>query len=203
MFCARCGTPVNSNARFCPSCGATLGQSQPSTPAPAVPTWQPQPSAPAAPIYAAPPQFPDYSQPPLIRQSKLSTGAKVWCWLCIIANFIAANLNVVAATTSRGLTDQVLGLLIVSTLLAYTAFSGYIVLLCGKKAGFWMICAAAVLCAILNLVALAIPQAAFNLLNPIITWLFIRENWSRWPEIDKANKAAKLDKMIRRAGGYR
>ena len=127
----------------------------------------------------------------------LSTGAKVWCWVCLIANFVAA-LKLVINTIEyySYLSDIDLGLIIIVVILSYTAFAGYIALLAGKKAGFYLICACAIVICILNIIDGAYIYAICCFVNPLITWLVIRKTLPNWNEIAVARKTAKLQRKL-------
>ncbi len=61
MFCTKCGTPLNEDAKFCTKCGNPVSQAAPVTPAPQVQQAVTEP--PVQQVYQAPPVQQPYPQP--------------------------------------------------------------------------------------------------------------------------------------------
>jgi len=124
------------------------------------------------------------------RKKKLSTGAIIWCWICLVLNFVVPTLLIQAYDMGGGGSEG-LPLLIVGAVVGGLCAVGYIVLLVGKKVGFFILCGSAAVSAILSIVAMNIPQAALGFINPFITWLLIKGRWNTWDEIDREKATAK------------
>ena len=136
-------------------------------------------------------------------ERKMSIGARIWICLCLAASLAMAIVFIVLFALSdrsapfAGLTAGQLAAIVAPLFL--TA-AGYLILLCGKKAGFYVILAVAVFCAVFALIAKMLLPALFSFLNPLITWLLLRKRWDRWHEIDKQRMAVrrKSKKLKRR-----
>lgn len=136
-------------------------------------------------------------------ERKMSIGARIWICLCLAASLAMAIVFIVLFALSdrsapfAGLTAGQLAAIVAPLFL--TA-AGYLILLCGKKAGFYVILAVAVFCAVFALIAKMLLPALFSFLNPLITWLLLRKRFDRWHEIDKQRMAVqrKSKKLKRR-----
>ena len=136
-------------------------------------------------------------------ERKMSIGARIWICLCLAASLAMAIVFIVLFALSdrsapfAGLTAGQLAAIVAPLFL--TA-AGYLILLCGKKAGFYVILTVAVFCAVFALIAKMLLPALFSFLNPLITWLLLRKRWDRWNEIDKQRMAVrrKSKKLKRR-----
>ena len=117
------------------------------------------------------------------RKKRLSTGATVWCWICLFANLSGFTLLIEANGRSGGGSGYP-PLLVVVAVVGGVCSVGYMCLLAGKKFGFFIICGSAAACAIINIVIMAIPQAVVAFANPLITWLLIKGSWHTWDEIE-------------------
>lgn len=115
-----------------------------------------------------------------ISKQKLSVAAKIWCLLCIIASIVL--IKVFEFKYDNG---NLSAYQIISFVFFISFIIGYIVLLAGKKAGFFIICAVAVCNAFLSVIETNILQAILSFVNPLITWLLIRQRWGEWEEIDR------------------
>lgn len=123
-------------------------------------------------------------------QKKISLLTRIWISFCIVANLAVIVLGAVAFGSGiyeplNSLTEsqQMLVILPYVVILA-----GYIVLMCGKKSGYFIVFVAAIINAIYSLsISLWLP-ALFCLLNPVITWLLVRSRWAHWKEIDEQNR---------------
>jgi hypothetical protein len=124
-------------------------------------------------------------------ERKMSAVARIWICLCMAASLAMAIVFIVLfSTDSRilgAMTEKQLAWVVVPLFLTC---AGYFVLLCGKKAGFYAVLAVAVFSAVCSLAAKMLLPALFSLVNPIVTWLLLRNRWNQWSEIDKRRLAA-------------
>jgi len=143
-------------------------------------------------------------------EKKLTAGAKAWCWICLVASIsygVVFTMFIMFFSEGYYVNVPMVALAAVMVAVGYLAFTGYIILLAGKRLGFYWVCATGVLGVLAGVVAalfgsmqglspllavgfLATNAAAiiFSLLGPLVTWRLIHSNWRRWPEIDAANK---------------
>ena len=125
-------------------------------------------------------------------EKKLSIFGGIWVILCMAGSLALAIVLIVLYATSDGasalsrLTEGQVAM--VAAPLFLTAI-GYLVLLCGKKAGFYVVLAAALFSAVCSLVMQQPLPAVFSFVNPVITWLLLKKRWDRWPEIDAQRRA--------------
>lgn len=125
-------------------------------------------------------------------EKKLSIFGGIWVILCMAGSLALAIVLIVLYATSDGasalarLTEGQVAM--VAAPLFLTAI-GYLVLLCGKKAGFYVVLAAALFSAVCSLVMQQPLPAVFSFVNPVITWLLLKKCWDRWPEIDAQRRA--------------
>lgn len=206
--CTNCGNPMDAAAAFCGTCGARVVRAAPApaaamAPAAYVPPPQSQPPQPYQPeqstaqpqAWQGPAPAP-WGTPPVQKQQKLSGVAKAWCWFGIVVNLIAAGLAI--ALLNVGYDDD--ASVVMSVVAATLAICGYVVLLCGKKPGFFLVCGAAVLSMVGNIIFGDYGQALLNLLAPAITWLLLKDSWAQWGDITEANKARAFQRWQREHG---
>jgi len=127
-------------------------------PPPGPTAWMPQPGAA---LTAKPKRF--------------STGALVWLWLCVAANTAVFGLSL-GLNVAAGNED---GLAIGAMMASLGVAIGYLVLLAGRKAGYYLICLLVVALLVLGTLQgnwVPWPMGALNL---AITGLFIRPSWPR------------------------
>lgn len=110
-----------------------------------------------------------------------NTGAKVWLWIVFVLNIIAF---VFAAIGVIGLTALLGPLVLVATLLSLVVEVILIVgvamlLFKGKKIGFYLLVACAVIGLILNLIsgAAIVKSIISAVVMPLITYLLIKKQW--------------------------
>ena len=121
---------------------------------------------------------------------KLGTGLQVWLWIIFVLNIITA-LGALAAVVG----SAALGVGPVYTILCVVSFLLEIVLIVGiamllfksKKVGFYMICGAAVIGFVVNLItyglvsgltAINIGRAVVGLVVcPLVTYLLAKNDW--------------------------
>jgi hypothetical protein len=90
--------------------------------------------------------------------------------------------------------------IVLTVLGALTALS-YIILVAGKKLGFYMACTCALAMACACAAALVVFKALIGIaavlviIGPVITWLLIRKNWSNWQAIGKFNQQLKNSRV--------
>ena len=126
-------------------------------------------------------------------ERKHSVLSILWLCLCLVGSlamaivFIVLFANGGPSSPLGGLTVTQLVLIVTSLFL--TA-AGYLILLCGKKAGFYAVLAVAVFSAVCSLIAKTALPALFSFVNPLITWLLLRKRWDRWPKIEEQRTAA-------------
>lgn len=125
-------------------------------------------------------------------EKKLSIFGGIWVILCMAGSLALAIVLIVLYATSDDasalarLTEGQVAM--VAAPLFLTAI-GYLVLLCGKKVGFYVVLAAALFSAVCSLVMQQPLPAVFSFVNPVITWLLLKKRWDRWPEIDAQRRA--------------
>ena len=126
-------------------------------------------------------------------ERKMSIMARLWICLCFAASLAMAIVFIVIYTAGGpssplgGLTVTQLVILVTSLFLTS---AGYLVLLIGKKAGFYIVLAVAVFSALYSLSAGMLLPALFSFVNPVITWLLLRTRWNRWKKIDAQRMTA-------------
>ena len=125
-------------------------------------------------------------------EKKLSLGAKIWIILCMAASLALAIVLIVLYATADGsapLVGLTGGQIAAAVAPLYLTAAGYLLLLCGKKIGFYGVLAAALFNAVYSLIVKQPLTAAFSFVNPVITWLLLRRRWSRWQQIDEKRAA--------------
>lgn len=124
----------------------------------------------------------------------LSTGLKVWLWIIFVINIVSA-LVMVAGVAGSAALGSVLGLGAIYTVLCVVSLILEIVLIAGlamllfksKKMGFYLICAAAGIGFVVNMItygvigsltAANVVRAIISMvLCPLITYLFAKNDW--------------------------
>ena len=125
-------------------------------------------------------------------KKKLSIWGGIWVILCMAGSLALAIVLIVLYATSDGasaLARLTEGQVVMVAAPLFLTAIGYLVLLCGKKAGFYVVLAAALFSAVCSLVMQQPLPAVFSFVNPVITWLLLRKRWDRWPEIDMQRRA--------------
>lgn len=104
----------------------------------------------------------------------MTTGLKVWLWIVLVLNAISAVISLIAALISPVLWISVIaGILIIV---------GAIMLLQTKKIGFYLICGAAVVGLIVNVINgrnifMALISAV---VMPLIIYLLMKNTWNQF-----------------------
>ena len=111
------------------------------------------------------------------RPIRLGTGAKIWCWLCIVATTVSVVALFIRSAQYYGSTQGA------DPIAALIGVVGFILLLRHEKAGFMILLAALGTAFLTN----APNYLCYNfsyfvtslsmLLNPLITWFIIRGAW--------------------------
>ena len=127
-----------------------------------------------------------------IREEKrnLGTGLQVWLWIIFVLNIITAlgALAAVVGSAALGVGPVYTVLCVVSFLLEIVLIVGIAMLLFkSKKVGFYMICGAAVIGFVVNLItyglvsgltAINIGRAVVGLVVcPLVTYLLAKNDW--------------------------
>jgi len=107
---------------------------------------------------------------------KLSGGAKAWIIICIVVNAIVGFVAFGMSTS-----PDASQLLVLSGILSFAVVTGYSILLASKKLGFYIVCGCVVVAIIINLATGNFAQVLVGVLNPTITWLLVRNLWSKAP----------------------
>ena len=125
----------------------------------------------------------EYVQPGIEKKSYPTTGAKVWCVICIVANLAAAG-QLMGAMNIAGnymAIDEIFLFIIFPIIVSFAAVTGFAILLSGRKAGFYCICVCAGIAMLLNLMTVSATgnysQIFLGFLNPLITYLVLRKSW--------------------------
>lgn len=119
---------------------------------------------------------------------KMSAAARIWLCLCMAACLALAIGCILLFQTpgSYPAFDRLSeGQQMLLVLPYFVMFAGYLVLMLGKKAGFYIVLAAAVVSALYLLSSRLWLPALFCLVNPAVTWLLLRGRWGRWKELDE------------------
>lgn len=127
-------------------------------------------------------------------KTTLSTGLQVWLWIIFIINIITAVFAVIGVAGSAA-TGLVLGLgatytvlCVISLVLEIALIAGIATLLFAKKKmGFFLVCGAAVISFVLNLITYGMTESLTvvnvvrailsMVLCPLITYLFAMKDW--------------------------
>lgn len=155
MFCSFCGKQIPDGTSFCPSCGHALPNAE-RTDNPAVIT--PQQTVPQA----------------VKNTPRMTTAGTVWCALCLAVNLALAIVGIVVLSSHRG---GITG--IVAIVAAFVAAFGFMMLLFTDREGFYIVCLAALTGIAANFMVGNALNAVFCILNPVITWFFIKSSWAR------------------------
>lgn len=102
----------------------------------------------------------------------MTTGLKVWLWIILVLNVIGIFTSVTAALLVPILwLSVVLGVLIIAGV--------FLLLFKQRKMGYYLICGAAALSLVYNVaMGVNIISAIISaVLMPLITWLFLKNNW--------------------------
>ena len=123
---------------------------------------------------------------------KLGTGLQVWLWIIFVLNIITAlgALAAVVGSAALGVGPVYTVLCVVSFLLEIVLIVGIAMLLFkSKKVGFYMICGAAVIGFVVNLItyglvsgltAINIGRAVVGLVVcPLVTYLLAKNDWAK------------------------
>ncbi len=109
------------------------------------------------------------------KASRLTNGAKVWCVLCIAANvgilgFLLFTTDYIAASERSAYIPLAVSIL---------SIAGFFVLLCGRRLGYFMVLACALIGILESLLSgsLGFANIAAGILNPSLTFLFLRKCW--------------------------
>ena len=126
----------------------------------------------------------------LQEKRKLGTGLQVWLWIIFVLNIITAlgALAAVVGSAALGVGPVYTVLCVVSFLLEIVLIVGIAMLLFkSKKVGFYMICGAAVIGFVVNLItyglvsgltAINIGRAVVGLVVcPLVTYLLAKNDW--------------------------
>ena len=119
-------------------------------------------------------------------KKKLSASTIVWCWVCIVAN-----VAIMAFTSDALANAGNEAVFVIQIIIVLINVVGYALLLAGKRVGFFLVCIVSITILILNIINRNIIEAGFGLINPIITWLLIKNRWNTWDEIDSEKQRAK------------
>ena len=124
------------------------------------------------------------------KKRKLGTGLQVWLWIIFVLNIITAlgALAAVVGSAALGVGPVYTVLCVVSFLLEIVLIVGIAMLLFkSKKVGFYMICGAAVIGFVVNLItyglvsgltAINIGRAVVGLVVcPLVTYLLAKNDW--------------------------
>ncbi len=106
---------------------------------------------------------------------RLSTAGIVWCALCLAANLALAIIGIVALSEQGG--DSFAG--VAAIVAAFVATFGFTMLLFTNREGFYVVCLAAAVGILMNFLSGNIINAVFGIVNPVITWLFIKSSWAK------------------------
>lgn len=108
---------------------------------------------------------------------KYSTGAKIWMIICIVANGISVLTGLISIFMSL-VQLHLFILSIVLTVLAIFMMLFYILLLVRKKKyAFYGIVVCTIIAFLMNLFTTLSLLSFISLLNPVVTYLFIKNNW--------------------------
>lgn len=155
MFCSFCGKELADEVNSCSSCG------------------QPLPRAEHA---ADPAATPEQVAPPAVKSApRMPAAGVVWCAICLAANLALAILGIVALSAQRG--GNAAG--IVAIIATFVAAFGFVMLLFANREGLYVLCLAALVGVVTNFAVGSWINALFGVLNPVITWLFIRNLWEK------------------------
>lgn len=112
---------------------------------------------------------------------QLNTGAKVWLWIVFVLNIITCVLAIVGSIGVLALLGPGMFIATLASIAAeIVLILGVAMLLFkGKKVGFYLLCACAVIGLVLNLITGAgIVQSILGaVLFPLITYLLIKNQW--------------------------
>ena len=124
------------------------------------------------------------------QKRKLGTGLQVWLWIIFVLNIITAlgALAAVVGSAALGVGPVYTVLCVVSFLLEIVLIVGIAMLLFkSKKVGFYMICGAAVIGFVVNLItyglvsgltAINIGRAVVGVVVcPLVTYLLAKNDW--------------------------
>jgi hypothetical protein len=114
-------------------------------------------------------------------------AAIVWSALCLGANLAIAIVGIVVLSSQRG--GSFVGVAVVVA--AFVAAFGFTMLLFTNREGFYVICIAAFAAITMNLIVGNMLNTVFGILNPVITWLFIKSSWVRMGEPFEKPKSRK------------
>jgi hypothetical protein len=156
MFCGFCGKQIYEGTSFCPFCGRALPNAE-RVVNPAVTT-------------------PEQAVPPAVKSApRMTTAGTVWCALCLAANLALAIVGIVVLSSQRGsgITE------VVAIVAAFVAAFGFMMLLFTNREGFYVVCLAALTGIAINFMEGNVLNAVFCILNPVITWFFIKSTWAR------------------------
>ena len=106
--------------------------------------------------------------------SKLNIGAKIWCWICLAANIALMTFASAALATANSKEEAVF---VIQMIVGFVTMTGYIILLCGRKEGFCITCAIAIVFIIVGIILQNFSALFIIALNPLITWFIIRPSW--------------------------
>lgn len=104
----------------------------------------------------------------------MSTGLKVWLWIVLIANAITGVLSMIAAVLAP--------VLWISVIMNAVIIAGAIMLLRMKRIGFFIICGAAAVSFIINVIGQQniIVSLISAVVMPLIIYLLMRKDWDNF-----------------------
>ena len=174
-YCENCGRKLPVIFRFCNICGYDMAMPEKPETAPALPaapygmTSAGTGANNQASLYHASSYQEKYGGAP-----QLSGGAKAWLIICLVVNAILGVLMLVTAANAYEPSTFYL-----SAFLCLAVVTGYSILLARKKAGFYIILCFAIVNIIANVITGNYTQIGFGILNPIITWLLVKNLWEK------------------------
>jgi TM2 domain. len=106
---------------------------------------------------------------------KLAKGAALWCWLGLVANAGVFALTMILSQPSSGLSDKAPPMIV--AVAAFVAAVAFVVLLCGRKEGFYILCISSLIGLIGSLAQGYFASVFLSIVNPLVTWFVIQKSW--------------------------
>ncbi|MDR1766037.1 MAG: TM2 domain-containing protein [Lachnospiraceae bacterium] len=123
---------------------------------------------------------------------KLSIPAIIWCALGFVANIAMAVVFLVATQEYWNRLPNK-AMVVCAIVTGFACAFANLAILCGKKWGFYALCALAALGVVFAVGAGNWAQVPLAILNPGVMWLFLMGSWGGWEEIDAQNRQRRED----------